>query len=85
MEKYIFLIVGLVIGGVIIYLWLKQQFSSQNATLEANLYQAEQAKKELQEENDKNSGFDPGCFSRTCYGLNNGDFRYADILQVCTE
>ena len=52
MEKYMYLIVGVIIGGVIIYLWLKQQFSAQNATLQANLNQAEEAQKEIQDEKD---------------------------------
>ena len=53
MEKYIYLIVGLGIGGIIIYLWLKQQFSTENATLKANVKQAENAQKELQKENEE--------------------------------
>jgi DNA recombination protein RmuC len=53
MEKYIYLIVGLGIGGIIIYLWLKQQFSAQNATLQANVNQAREAQKELQKENEE--------------------------------
>jgi DNA recombination protein RmuC len=53
MEKYIYLIVGLGIGGIIIYLWLKQQYSAENATLKANVKQAEDAQKELQEENEE--------------------------------
>lgn len=52
MEKYIYLIVGLVVGGIIIYLWLRQQYSAQNATLQANVKQAKEIQKELQDEND---------------------------------
>ena len=52
MEKYIYLIVGLVVGGFIIYLWLRQQYSAQNATLQANVKQAKEIQKELQDEND---------------------------------
>ena len=52
MEKYIYLIVGLVVGGIIIYLWLRQQYSAQNATLQANVKQAKETQKELQDEND---------------------------------
>ena len=50
MEKYIYLVVGAVIGGGVIYLWLKQQFSAQNATLKANVTQAQDAQQELQKE-----------------------------------
>ena len=52
MEKYIYLIVGLVVGGIIIYLWLRQQYSAQNATLQANVKQAKEIQKELQDQND---------------------------------
>lgn len=52
MEKYIYLTVGLVLGGIIIYLWLRQQYSAQNATLQANVKQAREAQKELQKENE---------------------------------
>ena len=37
MEKYIYLIAGIVVGGLIIYLWLKQQFASKTARLQADL------------------------------------------------
>ena len=37
MEKYIYLIGGLSIGAVIIYLWLKQQYATKTARLQANL------------------------------------------------
>ena len=50
MEKYIYLIAGVSIGAVIIYLWLKQQYSAENATLKANAKQAEDAQQELQDE-----------------------------------
>ena len=50
MEKYIYLVVGSVIGGGVIYLWLKQQLSAQNATLKANVSQAKDAQLELQKE-----------------------------------
>ena len=55
MEKYIYLVVGLVIGGVIIYLWLKQKFAAQNATLQAELDSANDNKdlEKLQEQYDK--------------------------------
>lgn len=55
MEKYIYLVVGLVIGGVIIYLWLKQKFAAQNATLQAELDNANDNKdlEKLQEQYDK--------------------------------
>ena len=53
MEKYIYLIVGLVVGGIIIYLWLRQQYSAQNATLQANVKQAKEVQKELQKENEE--------------------------------
>ena len=52
MEKYIYLVVGFGVGALIIYLWLKQQFSAQNATLQANADQATEAQKALQDEND---------------------------------
>ena len=52
MEKYIYLVVGFVVGALIIYLWLRQQFSAQNATLQANVKQANGAQQELQDEND---------------------------------
>lgn len=50
MEKYIYLIAGMSVGAVIIYLWLKQQYSAENATLKANVKQAEDAQQELQDE-----------------------------------
>ena len=55
MEKYIYLIVGLIIGGIIIYLWLKQKFAAQNATLQAELDSANDNKdlEKLQEQYDK--------------------------------
>jgi len=55
MEKYIYLIVGLIIGGIIIYLWLKQKFAAQNATLQAELDSANDTKdlEKLQEKYDK--------------------------------
>ncbi|MCK0179680.1 DNA recombination protein RmuC [Flavobacteriaceae bacterium S0862] len=52
MEKYIYLVVGFGVGALIIYLWLRQQFSAQNATLQANVKQAKEVQQELQEEND---------------------------------
>ena len=52
MEKYIYLVVGFVVGALIIYLWLRQQFSAQNTTLQANVKQANGAQQELQDEND---------------------------------
>lgn len=47
-EKYIYLIVGLIVGALIIYLWLKQKFATQNATLEAQTNHAQEEKEELQ-------------------------------------
>ena len=37
MEKYIYLIAGVSVGAVIIYLWLKQQYATKTARLQANL------------------------------------------------
>lgn len=37
MEKYLYLIAGLIIGALIIYLWLKQKFGTNNAHLLAKL------------------------------------------------
>jgi len=50
MEKYIYLIIGLIVGALIIYLWLKQKFAAQNATLHATAYQAQSAQSKLQDE-----------------------------------
>ena len=49
-AKYIYLIIGLIIGGVIAYLWLKQQFSAQNATLKAQTNHAQEEQTSLQNE-----------------------------------
>lgn len=53
MEKYIYLGVGLLIGGVIVYLWLKQKFAAEKATLESRLDTVEQNLGDL--ENDAKS------------------------------
>lgn len=36
-EKYIFLGIGIIVGAVIAFLWVKQNYSAKNATLQANL------------------------------------------------
>ncbi|MFL0122478.1 DNA recombination protein RmuC [Tenacibaculum maritimum] len=41
MEKYIYLIIGVLLGAIIVFLWLKQKFAAQNARLSANKEQAE--------------------------------------------
>lgn len=48
MEKYIYLIIGLVVGALLIYLWLKQQFSAQNATFKAQTKHAQEVQDNLQ-------------------------------------
>ncbi|WP_452603245.1 DNA recombination protein RmuC [Pontimicrobium sp. MEBiC06410] len=49
-AQYIYLIVGLIIGAVIAYLWLKQKFSAQNATLKAQTNHAQEEQTSLQNE-----------------------------------
>lgn len=49
-EKYIYLLVGLIVGGVIIFLWLKQKFATQNATLKTQVTHIQEEKTELQSE-----------------------------------
>lgn len=46
-EKYIYLLVGLAVGGLIIYLWLKQKFATQNATLRAQTSHSKEEQVEL--------------------------------------
>ena len=46
MEKYEYLITGLIVGGVIIYLWLKQKFVAENTRLQSSKEQAEANLKE---------------------------------------
>ncbi|WP_288955340.1 DNA recombination protein RmuC [uncultured Polaribacter sp.] len=41
MEKYVYLIIGVIFGGVIIYLWLKQKFVAENTRLQSSKEQAE--------------------------------------------
>ena len=36
-EKYIYLIIGLIVGVVIAYLWVKQNYAAKNAILQTNL------------------------------------------------
>ena len=36
-EKYIYLIIGLIVGIVIAYLWVKQKYAAKNAILQTNL------------------------------------------------
>jgi DNA recombination protein RmuC len=46
MEKYVYLIIGVIVGGVIIYLWLKQKFVAENTRLQSSKEQAEANLKE---------------------------------------
>lgn len=49
MEKYIYLIAGLLLGGTIAYLWLKQKFAAQNAILQTKADQINEEVRQLQE------------------------------------
>ena len=54
-EKYIYLIIGLIVGVVIAYLWVKQKYAAQNATLQSELDRANNNKdvEKLQDQFDK--------------------------------
>jgi regulator of replication initiation timing len=52
MEKYIYLIAGLIIGATILYLWLKQRYASAIARLDEQLRQAKKDSAELEQERD---------------------------------
>jgi DNA recombination protein RmuC len=54
-EKYIYLIIGLIVGVIIAYLWVKQKYAAQNATLQSELDRANNNKdvEKLQDKFDK--------------------------------
>lgn len=50
MEKYIYLFVGIIISALVLYLWLKQRFSAENATLQSENKQLIEENEELETE-----------------------------------